>query len=137
MIILWVLLGSVIGISAMVAVNAWLGLNTPARLTGLDDAIARLDTDSVGFEAGEGVVAPDGKSALVTDAAQSRLALLVARGSDFVIRYLEPGQVRSVATDGTDIALKLNDFTFAPAHLAFETPDQARDWAGRLEALQG
>ncbi|WP_203292468.1 hypothetical protein [Maricaulis parjimensis] len=137
MLILWVLLGSVVGISAMVAVNAWLGLYTPAKLDSLDDAIARLDTDSVGFEAGEGEMAPDGRSALVSDATQPRLAMLVARGSDFVIRYLEPGIVKSVATEGSEIALKLNDFTFAPARLAFETPEQARKWAGRLETLQG
>ncbi|MAK63532.1 MAG: hypothetical protein CMF75_02130 [Maricaulis sp.] len=137
MLILWVLLGSVAGISAMVAVNAWLGLYTPAKLDSLDEAVARLDADAVGFDAGEGVLAPDGQSALVTDQSASRLALLVARGSDFVIRYLEPGQVRSVTADDTGLTLTLNDFTFAPAHLGFETPDQARDWAGRLQALQG
>ncbi len=136
MLIVWVLLGSVAGISAMVAVNAWLGLYAPAQLESLDDAIARLDADSVGFNAGEGVMAPDGKSALVTDAAGSRLALLVARGSDFVIRYLEPGQVLSVTADDTGVLLKLHDFTFAPARLSFETAEQARQWADRLEALK-
>ena len=36
MLILWVLLGSVAGISAMVAFNAWLGLYAPAQLADLD-----------------------------------------------------------------------------------------------------
>ena len=137
MLILWVLLGSVAGVSAMVAFNAWLGLYAPAQLADLDEAIARLDADSVGCQAGEGGLAPDGKSALVTDAERNRLALLVARGSDFVIRYLDPGQVLSESTQDRDITLRLKDFTFAPARLSFETPEQARDWAGRLEALQG
>ena len=137
--LLIVLIGSILGISAMVLVNVWLGLSEPARLRDLDDAVARLDTDSVGYEAGEGgVVTPDGLSALVPARDGTRIGLLVARGSDFVIRYLGPGSIRSAeaGADGT-LILRLNDFAFAPARLNFGSQDAARSWADRLNALKG
>jgi len=137
--LLIVLIGSILGIAAMVMVNVWLGLSEPARLHGLDDAVARLDTDSVGYEAGEGgLVTPDGLSALVPSRDGTHVGLLVARGSDFVIRYLGLGSVRSAEAgeDGT-LTLRLNDFAFAPARLDFGSADSARSWADRLNALKG
>jgi hypothetical protein len=137
MLIVWVLVGSVLGISAMVALNAWLGLSQPARLSGLDDAVQRLEADAAGFDAAEGTVAPDGRSALVMSAAGDIIAMLVARGSDFVIRYLDKGSVGAVedAGDGT-LTVRLNDFAFAPARLNLDTPQAARYWADKLDALQ-
>jgi len=137
--LLIVLIGSILGISAMVLVNVWLGLSEPARLRDLDDAVARLDTDSVGYEAGEGgLVTPDGLSALVPARDGTQIGLLVARGSDFVIRYLGPGSVRSAeAGEDGSLMLRLNDFAFAPARLNFGSADVARSWAGRLNGLKG
>ena len=134
-----VLAGSVVGITAMVLLNMWLGLSEPARLRDLDDAVARLDTDSVGYEAGEGgLVTPDGLSALIPSRDGRTLGLLVARGSDFVIRYLGPGSVRAAEADADgSLQLRLNDFTFAPARLNFSSADQAQFWAERLNALKG
>lgn len=134
-----VLAGSVAGITAMVVVNMWLGLSEPARLRDLEDAVARLDTDSVGYEAGEGgLVTPDGLGALIPSRDGRTIGLLVARGSDFVIRYLGPGSVRT-ADAGADglLLLRLNDFAFAPARLNFGSADEAQSWAGRLNALKG
>lgn len=139
MLIVWVLIGSVGGITAMVALNAWLGLYEPARLSDLGDAVARLDTDCVGYEAGEGgEVAPDGRSALIPSRDGSVIGLLVARGSDFVIRYLGAGSVRSAQADADGgLLLRLNDFAFAPARLNFGSSEEARAWADRLNALKG
>ena len=137
--LLIVLIGSILGIAAMVMVNVWLGLSEPARLRDLDDAVVRLDTDSVGYEAGEGgLVTPDGLSALVPARDGTHIGLLVARGSDFVIRYLGPGSVRS-AEAGEDgvLTLRLNDFTFTPARLNFGSQEPASAWAERLNALKG
>ena len=139
MLIVWVLVGSVGGIAAMVALNAWLGLYEPARLSDVGEAIARLDTDSVGYEAGEGgEVAPDGRSALIPSRDGSTIGLLVARGSDFVIRYLGSGSVRSAEADAEGgVLLRLNDFAFAPVRLGFGSAEAARTWADRLNALKG
>lgn len=138
MLLVWVLAGSVVFIAAMVMLNAWLGLSEPAHLASLDDAVRRLDDDSIGFAAGEGVVAPDGRSALVEAGEGGRIGLIIARGSDFVIRYLDPGAVRRVAvSDAGGIVVALNDFAFAPARLDLGSAETARHWAGKLQALQG
>ncbi|RKR02730.1 hypothetical protein [Maricaulis maris] len=133
----FLIVGSVVGVSVMVFFNARLGISTQAKLSGLDEAIMRLDTDRVGFEAGEGVLAADGEGALVAERSGACLGLVVARGSDFVIRYLGPGRVRDVAIDNEHVLhLRLNDFVFAPARLRFDSAEVAADWAERLTALQ-
>ncbi|MFY0637239.1 hypothetical protein [Maricaulis maris] len=132
------LLGSILGVSAMVFVNASLGISPKARLADIDEAAARLDADRVGFEAADAVLAKDGQGALVVSRAGDCLGLLVARGSDFVIRYLTPGMIREVSAEGeTGLRVRLNDFVFAPAHLEFETAETASAWKDRLSALAG
>lgn len=138
MMILWVLAGSVAGISAMVAVNAWLGLSQPARLDSLDEAVKRLDEDAVGFEAGEAILAREGRGALVEERGTGRVGLLAPRGADFVIRYIAPGEVREVRTDEeARLTVRLADFTLAPVVLVMESGREARAWADRLNALRG
>ncbi len=135
--LIYLLAGSVLGVSVMVLINAWLGISRPARLVDLDDAARRLDADRVGFDAGEGVLAVDGAAALIAERSGDCLGLLVARGSDLVIRYLVPGSVRdAVVEEGSAVRLRLNDFVFAPARLRFRTADEASLWAGRLSDLQ-
>jgi hypothetical protein len=134
---LLLLAGSVLGITAMVVFNAWLRISPSARLDSLEEAMHRLDVDSVGFEAGEGVLTADGQAALIQERSGACLALLVARGSDVVIRYLTPGTVRDVETDGDDtLRLRLNDFVFAPARLQFDSAGTAAHWADALATLQ-
>jgi len=135
--ILILLLGSIVGVSVMILFNAWLKISPRARLVSLDEAITRLDTDCVGFEAGEGVLAADGEAALVVSRTGKCLGLLVAKGSDFVIRYLTPGTVRDVVCESDDrLRLRLNDFVFEPAHIRFDNAETASRWADRLTALQ-
>ncbi|WP_323761074.1 hypothetical protein [Maricaulis sp.] len=135
--LIYLLVGSVLGVSAMVLVNAWLGISQPSRLTDLEDAARRLDADRVGFDPGEGVLAVDGEAALIAERSGDCIGLLVARGSDLVIRYLVPGSVRDATVDeGNSIRLRLNDFVFAPARLRFHTADEASLWAERLCVLQ-
>ncbi len=132
------LLGSVLGISAMVGLNLWLGLSRPARLANIDDAIARLDADAIGFDAGEAVLAEDGSAALVESADGAAIGLVAARGDTFVIRYLTPGLVRATRIgEGGNLTIKLTDFTFAPVDFRFGASPQIRHWADKLNALQG
>lgn len=138
MLLLWVALGSIAGIGLMVLLNQRLGLNTPAQIASLEDAIRHLDTDQVGFTPGDAVLlADDGRSAVVEEAGTGRLGLLAARGDGVVIRYLGPGSVKSAKMgEGRDIMLRLDDFTFAPLTIQLEDTHEARHWADRLNALQ-
>lgn len=137
MALIWVLLGSIVGISAMVAANHYLGLHTPAVIASLDDAKRKLDIDAVGFRAGTGVLAEDGRSALVEEAGAARIGLLSTQGDTVVIRYLDPGSVRAARMEeGGAITLSLNDFTFAPIRLGLGDAGEARMWADKLNALQ-
>ncbi|WP_300556857.1 hypothetical protein [Maricaulis sp.] len=137
MALIWVLLGSIVGISAMVAANHYLGLHTPAVIASLDDAKRKLDIDAVGFQPGRGVLAEDGRSALVEEAGASRIGLLSTQGDTVVIRYLDPGSVRAARMEeGGAITLSLNDFTFAPIRLGLGDAGEARMWADKLNALQ-
>jgi len=138
LILLIVLLASIVGISLMVLLNRHLGLNTPAVITSLEDARERLDVDQIGFEAGAAaILSDDGKTALVEERQSGRFGLLAARGDTIVIRYLEPGSVRTARMgEGKDIELSLNDFTFAPVRIAIADRTTARQWADRLNSLQ-
>ena len=109
---LLIFLGSLLGIAAMVLVNRQLGLFEAAKISSLDDATRRLDTDQIGFMAGPGILADDNRTALVEEKGSGRIGLLVVAGSDVVIRYLDPGSVRAAKMgEGRDIHLELNDFT--------------------------
>ena len=135
---LLIFLGSLLGIAAMVLLNRQLGLFDAASITSLDDAARRLDTDQIGFMAGQGILADDNKAALVEEKGSGRIGLLVAAGSDIVIRYLDPGSVRAAKMgEGRDIHLELNDFTFAPVEFAISDTSTARHWADRLNSMQG
>ena len=134
---LLILFASALGIGAMVLINSRLDIWTPAVIASLGDAQRRLDADSVGFEAGEGILAEDGKSALVEEAGTDRIALLVARGDNVVIRYLDAGAVKAARVDADGaLTVRLDDFTFAPARLDLADAHEARLWADKLNALQ-
>lgn len=138
MMLVLLLLGSLAGVAAMVALNHWLGLSEPARLRDIDEAVERLDVDAVGFEAGESVLAEDGSAALVESADGRMIGLLAARGDQFVIRFLTPGQVRAARIgEGGSLTIRLADFTFAPVSFPFGDSPRIRHWADKLNALQG
>lgn len=139
MLLLVVLIGSVVGIGLMVLLNQRLGLHKPAQILTIEDAVAQLDTDQVGFTPGDAaVLADDRRSALIEEANTGRIGLLAARGDDVVIRYLDQGSVRSARMgEGRDVTLRLRDFTFAPLTIQINNTRDARHWADRLNALQG
>lgn len=138
MLVIWVFLGSVVGIALMVLLNQRLGLNTPAQIYSVEEAVKRLDADQVGFvPGGASVLADDHRSAIIEEADTGRLGLLAARGDGVVIRYIEPGSVRAAKmSEGRDILLELNDFTFSPVQLSISDTSTARLWADRLNSLQ-
>lgn len=137
MLFVWVMLGSFVGISAMVALNVFLRLGEPARLASLDEAVERLDTDAIGFRAGAGVLSEDGSAALVEENGGKRIGLVTAKGDEFLIRYIEPGLVRGARLgEDAKLTIRLNDFTFPPYTMGFADAGEARMWADKLNAMQ-
>ena len=131
-----VVIGSLVGIALMVALNVWLGLSEPARIFDAADAARRLDVDAVGFSSGEGVVSETGRAALVEEAGGDRIGLLLARGDRIIIRYLAKGGVRDTRMDEEGaLTLFLKDFTLPKAVFEFADREIARRWADRLNAL--
>jgi hypothetical protein len=135
---LYILIGSLIGVSSMVAMAYFMKTWTPARLESLDDARHRLNIDAVGFDAGRAVLSIDGKVALVEEQGGERIGLLAARGDGVVIRYLKSGMIKG-ARMGEDASLLigLRDFTFAPVTMKFDDNESSRLWADKLNAMQG
>jgi hypothetical protein len=135
---LYILIGSLIGVSSMVAMTYFMKTWTPASLESLDDARHRLNIDAVGFEAGQAALSTDGKVALVEEQGGHRIGLLAARGDGIVIRYLQSGMIKG-ARMGEDAALRigLRDFTFAPVIMKFGDNETSRLWADKLNAMQG
>jgi len=130
------LLGSILGVAAMVAMNAGLKISKTSQIDTLEQAGDLLDIDSIGFETGPGVLSKDNKSALVEESGSERIALLSARGDGVVIRYLVPGLVKTARMDGSELDIKLNDFTYSPVTMSFADNETARLWADKLNKLQ-
>ncbi|MCW5725509.1 MAG: hypothetical protein KIS81_11220 [Maricaulaceae bacterium] len=137
MLLVYVLAGSALAISALVALNHFLGGWKPARIESLDQAVARLDADFTGFTASGGVVCADGAGALVEEAGTGHLALVLTRGEDWITRRIGPAELQSAEAGGDGVLIiRLCDFTLPKARLAFSEAEEAQRWAERLNAMQ-
>jgi hypothetical protein len=128
------LLGSVAGIALLVGLNLLL---FGRRIAALDaDAVAdSLANDVPGFRAGRHTIAEGSHTALIENDTDGTLYLVAARGSRIASRKLSHGAVRGLDRDGNAIALRLSDFTFPKASLAFANENEAREWETRLKAM--
>ncbi|HTQ13245.1 MAG TPA: hypothetical protein VMH86_05155 [Rhizomicrobium sp.] len=128
------LLVSLAGIAVLVGVNALL---FGRRGRGLDMAAleARLGLDEPGFRAGNKVLA--GAAALIENAADGALYVARANGEGFVVRKLGRGTLKRLARDGAALDLRLADFAFPRARLAFAGDAEASAWEARLKDFAG
>lgn len=117
---------SLTGIALMVGFCWLLFGGAEAALTA-DGAAARLARDVPGFRAGRIALGRDARAALVEDARDGAIHLVLARGDGMVTRKLARG-IRT-ARDGERLALTLGEFTLKRA--ALELPDAA-EWEARL-----
>jgi hypothetical protein len=129
------LAGSLIGVSLIVGLNVLLFGRTKPALGSLGDIAARLAADIPGFRAGAGVVAIDGSAALIEDASTHSLFLVKAIGDRVVTRKIARGTIRSVASEGCDLKLRLGDFTLGNATLALADTEAVRTWGTRLKEV--
>ncbi len=83
-----------------------------------DGAAATLAQDVPGFRAGAVALSTDGHAALVEDARDRSLHLVVARGDGLVTRHLSKSYVKTAMQNGAALNLRLADITFPKAGTA-------------------
>jgi hypothetical protein len=128
------LIGSIVGIAVLVGLNALL---FGRRIAALDEdaVVEALANEQPGFHAGRHTIAQGMHTALVENDADGALYLVAARGDRIASRRLARGSLRGLTRNGNDIALRLSDFTFPKASLAFADEDAAREWETRLKPM--
>jgi hypothetical protein len=125
------LAASLAGVAAMVGLCVLLFGRGVATITA-ESAEARLRDDIPGFRAGAVAISSDSHAALVEDARDRSLHLVIARGSGLVLRTLSRDMVRKATRNGSTLDLRLADFTFSKARVAFAEEQSASDWEARL-----
>lgn len=125
------LAASLAGVTALVGLCALLFGRGVATITA-ESAEARLRDDVPGFRAGTVTLSSDGHAALLEDARDRSLHLVIARGSGLVTRTLSRDMVRKATRNGSALDLHLADFTFPKARLTFAEEQFASDWEARL-----
>ena len=124
-----------ISILALAALNRLLGGWTPAALEDLDAAGVRLAEDVVDFDPGEGVLAADGRAALVLDSEGARCGLVLAKGGRTVTRVLGSGGLVAAEREGAALRLRLDDFTLPRAQVIMGDETEAQAWLERLRGF--
>jgi len=125
------LAASLAGVAAIVGFCILLFGHAVAKIDA-DAAEARLRDDVPGFRKGAIALSPDSHAALVEDARDGALYLVIAQGAGLVTRKLSAGYVRDTARKGAALDLRLADFTFPKARLFFAEEESARAWEARL-----
>jgi hypothetical protein len=125
---------SVGGIALLVGLNILLFGRRIAALDA-DAVVATLANETPGFRAGRHIIAEGAHTALVENDADGSLYLVASRGSRIASRKLSRGAVRGLIRDGKSIALRLSDFTFPKASLAFADEQAAQEWEARLKQV--
>lgn len=125
------LAASLAGVAAMVGLCAFLFGRGIVTITA-DGAEARLRDDIPGFRAGACSLSSDGHAALMQDARDGSLHLVMARGSGLVTRTLSRGIVRKATRNGASLDLRFADFTFPKAQITFADEQSASAWEARL-----
>ncbi|GJL97016.1 MAG: hypothetical protein DHS20C06_08330 [Hyphobacterium sp.] len=131
-----IILVSAAAISALIALNAWIGGWTPSRIETLDAAIDQIRQDSLSFAAGDGQLSRDQRAALVCEAGSDRIGLVLAQGDILLTRIFHPDDIARVVPDGATLAIRFRDFTLPNASIAFDDEAIAAQWQARLTGAE-
>ena len=126
------LLGSLGGIGLMVGLAAILFGTQSVKIATASDAVRRLKQEIAGFIAGDAALDANQSAALVENARDGVLHLIVARGDGLVVRPLKHGVVKKLTRDGATLSFKLADFTLPRARLTLLDEAAAQSWEARL-----
>jgi hypothetical protein len=122
---------SILGVAAMVGLCAFLFGRDVAKLD-TRSAAARLAHDVPGFRLGHSALSADCRSAMLENASDGVIWLVIARGDGFVTRKLSRRDVKAASREGAALNLRFFDFTFPAAVIAFHDEAVARDWEMRM-----
>ena len=138
LITLIVVLGaSALSICLLVVLNTFLGGWTASRLSSLEAAAKRIRVDVMDFKPSrQGVLDADKSAALVMDEAAPRVGLAVCLGDRVAVRALRPGEVAGIGAAGSELFIKLDDYTLPKVSLRLRSPEQASHWEAVLAEFQ-
>lgn len=125
------LLGSLLGIGALVGLNVILLGHTRTRVD-LAGAVSLLAAEQPGFRAGMSAVTDAGDAALVEDIEGTGLYIVTVAGDKLVSRRISRDGVRKVARAGRVLTIRFRDFTFPRANVALSNDAAAKEWEHRL-----
>ncbi len=126
------LIGSLTAIALLVGLNLALGGWSTPTLSALEDADALIAADGPAFERAAGVLAEDGRAALLAENCAQRFALVAARGDKWVTRQFARADIVGVTLDARGrLVLRLADFTFPSVRIVL-SPQDAAEWRERL-----
>jgi hypothetical protein len=129
------LAGSLAGIGLIVGLNVMLFGATGVKIASAADVIRRLKDEIAGFRAGDVALDAGQRAALVENARDGVLHLVVARGDGLVTRALKKGALKRLTRDGATLSLRLADFTLPRATLTLPDEALAADWETRVARL--
>lgn len=126
------LMGSMGGVALMVGLAAMLFGTAGAKIVSASDVVRRLKEEIAGFRAGETALDADAHAALVENARDGALHLVVARGDGLVVRPLRNGIVKRVLRSGSTLSFSLRDFTLPRVRLTLSDEASAQAWEARI-----
>jgi hypothetical protein len=126
------LLGSIAGVAMLIGFNVVLFGWRRATLASVNDAESRLTAEIPGFRLGDAAIDQVAATALVENARDGALHLVVARGDGLVTRALKYGALKALARDGRILSLRLSDLTLPRAELTLADEAAAKQWEARL-----
>jgi hypothetical protein len=94
------------------------------------ELLDRMQLENPDFRAGLRAVSIDARAALVENADDGSVHLIVVHGDKFVWRKL--GLLRNLVVEGSKLSIRLADFTLPTASLVFSDAMTAHDWGSRL-----
>ncbi|HEY1711101.1 MAG TPA: hypothetical protein VGG10_22740 [Rhizomicrobium sp.] len=126
-------IGSLVGVMMLVGLNALLFGTENARIATVADAVKRLRQEIADFYAADATLDITKRAALLQNARNGVLYLVVVKGNGLVTRALKKGALKTFAREGTTLSLRLADFTLPRAKLTFADEAIAEAWEARLK----
>jgi len=127
-----IILVSAIAITTLIGLNAWLGGWIPSRIESLQAAAERIRQDYPGFNSGDGILANDGRAALLEDQGRDRIGMVLTQGDIFVSRIVRPDNINRIDSVDGKLDIHFHDFTLPRAVIDLADIAVADHWKRRL-----
>ena len=125
------LVGAIAGLAMLAGLSVLLGARS-AKLASVADAVRRLRQEVADFYAVDAALDVAKRAALLQNARNGVLYLVVAKGGGLVTRALKKGALKTFTRDGATLSLRLADFTLPRAKLTLADEATAETWEARL-----